>query len=265
MPPTAASRRELPLRHLRLPEPMHTTDAEISNDQQFEIVEDAAKIHALLEHVQTSRALLSIRVPTATATYNSMIMEIDAQHRWISIDELHPAEGHTLFLAQRKLTVFGEYDGVDIRFDGQLMEAGVQAKINYYKIKFPAKLKYFQKRSAYRVRLLRSSAISVILKFGPGDYAKGDLYNISAGGLGIKFMRTIPTAPNPGQQIPECEIRFPDGDKFVCALEARHMINIKNNEQALLGARFIKLNTVQQRTVDRFIASLEREARRKAT
>ena len=176
-------------------------------EQQFETIEDPAKIHALLEHVQSSRALLSIKVPTATKIYNSMIMEIDAQHRWISIDELHPADGHKLFLAQRKLTVFGVYDGVDIHFDASLLETGKQSELNFYKIRFPATLKYFQRRSSYRVRLLRSSTIPVILMFAPGDYAKGDLYNISTGGMGIKFTRTIPRAPDPGQLIPECEIR----------------------------------------------------------
>ena len=244
---------------------MSTLENDLLPGQQFEVVDDPGKIHVLLDHVQTSRALLKVKVPTGSATYNSMIMEIDAQNRWIAIDELHPAEGHTLFLAQRKLTVFGEYDGVDIRFDATLQELGKQSALNFYKIKFPHTLKYFQKRSTYRVRLLRASAIPVILTFGPGDYAKGDLYNISAGGMGIKFTRTIPRAPAPGQTIPECEIRFPDGDKFVCALEARHMMEIKSNEQALLGVRFIKLNSAQQRIIDRFIASLEREARRKAT
>lgn len=244
---------------------MTTNESGTLLSQQFEAVDDPAKIHGLLEHVQTSRALLSIKVPTSPAIYNSMIMEIDAEHRWISIDELHPVEGHKLFLAKRKLTVFGVYDGVDIRFDAQLLEAGKQSDINFYKIKFPGTLQYFQRRSSYRVRLLRSSAIPVILTFSPGDYAKGDLYNISSGGMGIKFTRTIPKSPDPGQLIPECEIRFPDGEKFVCALEARHMINIKSNEQALLGARFIRLNTAQQRTINRFIATLEREARRKAT
>ncbi len=244
---------------------MRTEPSDAPIDQQFEVVTEAAKIHALLEHVQTSRALLSINVPTTTATFNSMIMEIDAAHRWIAIDELHPAEGHKLFLAQRKLTVFGVYDGVDVRFNAQLLEVGKQSDLNFYKIKFPNELHYFQRRSAHRVRLLRANTIPVILMFGPGDYAKGELYNLSTGGMGIKFTRTIPKTPPPGQQIPECEIRFPDGEKLICALEARHMINIKNHQQALLGVRFTKLNAAQERTINRFIAMLEREARRKAT
>lgn len=231
--------------------------------RQFEIVEDPAKIHSLLEHVQTSRTLLSIKVPTAPAIYNSIIMEIDTAHRWIAIDELHPAEGHRIFMAQRKLTVFGVYDGVDIRFDGKLLEVGKLSNINFYKIGFPNTLRYYQRRSSYRVRLLRSHPIPVVLTFGPGDYAKGELYNISTGGMCIKFMRTMPNFPGPGLLIPECEVMFPDGEKFICSLEARHMIKTKNNDQALLGTRFIKLNTVQQRTINRFIASLEREARRR--
>ena len=244
---------------------MSSAEAEPLDSQQFEIVDDAAKIHSLLVHIQTSRALLSVKVPSAASTYNSMIMEIDTAHHWISIDELHPAEGHKIFLAQRKLTVFGVYDGVDIRFDAALLEAGIQANINFYKIRFPKTLKYFQRRSSYRVRLLRSHPVPVVLLLGPGDYAKGELYNISSGGLGIKFVRAIPKPPALGQLLPECEIHFADGEKFVCALEARHMINIKNNDQALLGARFMNLNGAQQRTINRFIAMLEREARRKVS
>lgn len=233
--------------------------------QQHEIIEDPVKIRGLLDRIQANRGLLSIRIPSVAGTFNSMILEIDPENRWIMLDELHPEEGHAKFVAQKKLSVFSEFDGVDIRFDSTLSEVGSQSKIYFYKIHFPESLKYFQKRSAYRVRVLRATEIPVIIMVADGEYSKGSLYNISSGGLGIKFTRSLPKAFERGQVISECEIRFPDGEKFVCALEARHMMSIRNNDHALLGARFIKLNTVQQRTINRFIASLERESRRKLT
>ena len=233
--------------------------------QQYETINDPVKIRGLIERIQASRSLISIRIPSVSGTFNSMILEIDPGSRWIMLDELHPEEGHTQFVNQRKLSVYSEFDGVDIRFDSTLLEVGMQSKIHFYKIHLPETLKYFQRRSAYRVRVLRAAEIPVIIMVADGEYAKGALYNISAGGLGVKFTRNIPKAIASGQLIPECEIRFPDGEKFVCALEARHLMSIRNNDHALLGARFLKLNTVQQRTINRFIASLERESRRKAT
>lgn len=233
--------------------------------QQYEIIDDPAKIRGLLERIQASRSMLSIRIPSISDTFNSMVLEIDPDDRWLMIDELHPEEGHAKFISQRKLSVFGEFDGVDIRFDSTLLEVGMQSNIHFYKIHLPKTLKYFQRRSAYRVRVLRATEIPVIIMVADGEYSKGALYNISSGGLGIKFTRSPPKAIDRGQLIPECEIRFPDGEKFICALEARHLMAIRNNEQALLGARFLRLNTTQQRIINRFIASLERESRRKAT
>lgn len=244
---------------------MNTQDAETPSGQPYELLDDRVKIRSLLDRIQASRALLSVRIPSVSGLFTSLILNIDHDAGWIMIDELNPEEGHRKFLDVRKLTVYSEFDGVDIRFDGTLIEAGIQDKIYYYKINFPDTLKYFQRRSAYRVHVLRATEIAVILMVTDGEYYKGTLYNISSGGLGIKFTKAAPKGIQHGQIIRECEIRFPDGEKFICALEARHLILIRNNEQSLLGARFINLNNVQQRTINRFIALLEREVRRKAT
>lgn len=244
---------------------MTAEKSELLDGQQYEVIEDPVKIRGLIERILANRSLLSVRIPSVSGTFNSMVLEIDPGSHWIMIDELHPAEGHAKFITQKKLSVYSEFDGVDIRFDSTLIEVGTQQNIHFYKIHLPNTLKYFQRRSAYRVRVLRATEIPVIIMVTAGEYSKGALYNISSGGLGIKFTRKLPRTIEHGQHIPECEIRFPDGEKFVCALEARHLMSIRDNEHALLGARFIKLNTVQQRTINRFIASLERESRRKAT
>jgi c-di-GMP-binding flagellar brake protein YcgR len=244
---------------------MSVNDADNAPSQEFEVVEDPVKIHRFLERIQSRHLLLQTRVPTVNGFFNSVILEIDPDRRWLTLDELHPGDGHQKFVAQRRLTVFGECDGVDLRFDCNLVEVGSQNNIYFYRVSFPATLKYFQKRSAYRVRVQRAAPVPVILMITDGEYAKGELYNISTGGISVKFTRAIPKNIERGQTIPECELRLPDGEKFICAIEARHVIAVDGKDHVLLGARFLRLNSAQQRTINRFIASLEREQRRKAT
>jgi c-di-GMP-binding flagellar brake protein YcgR len=218
--------------------------------QQHELVEDPVKIYGWIERIRTQHALLSVRVANTQDTFNSVILEIDPQYRWLTMDELHPDAGHRAFIAQRRITVFGEFDGVDLRFDCELIEVGTQSNIHFYRVSFPKAVKYYQRRSSYRVRVLRSTAVPVIVML--------------SGGVAVKFARGASKNITRGQLISECEIRFPDGEKLICAIEARHVVR-NNQDQTLLGARFMRLTNVQQRMVNRFIASLERELRRKGT
>jgi c-di-GMP-binding flagellar brake protein YcgR len=244
---------------------MSVNDGDNASDQEFEVVNDPVKIHRYLERMQSRHLLLQTKVPTVNGYFNSVILEIDPDRGWLTLDELHPAPGHEKLLAQRRLTVFGECDGVDLRFDCNLVEIGSQKNIYFYRVSFPASLKYFQKRSAYRVRVQRAAPVPVILMIADGEYAKGELFNISTGGMAVKLTRAIPKNLERGQIIPECELRLPDGEKFVCSLELRHVKPVEGKDLVLLGGRFLRLNPAQQRTIARFIASLEREQRRKAT
>lgn len=244
---------------------MNPTTSDLPLGQQFELISDPIKIHKLLERLQVAHALISIKLSGTGGIFNSMILQVDSNRHWLIIDELHPEEGHKKLLELRKLSVFGDFDGVDIRFDGDLIEYGTESNIFFYRLNFPEKLKYFQRRSSYRVRVLRASTIPVKFIAADGATANGDLYNISAGGIAAKFSQHLPKSMARGETVPECELAFPDGEKIVCPIEIRHVMAGKGNDQIVVGARFASLNKVQQRLLNRFIASIEREIRRKST
>lgn len=235
-----------------------------SDATQYELIDEPAKISKLLERMQNAHTLLSVRVPGSNLAYNSMILQIDAGREWITLDELHPGEGHTRLLEARKLTANGDFDGVELVFDATVIEHDKQSNIYFYRVSFPQRVKYFQRRSSYRVRVLKSSSLPVILVVDASNYLQGQLHNVSAGGVAIRFTRPLPGIIQRGQLIPECELRLPEGEKIVCSVEIRHVAREGQTSNTLVGARFSKLGTVQQRTLNRFIASIERELRRKS-
>jgi c-di-GMP-binding flagellar brake protein YcgR len=178
---------------------------------------------------------------------------------------LNPQEGHKKLVEVRRLSAFGDHEGVDIRFDASVLDFDSQANIYFYRLQFPKTVKYFQRRSSYRVRVLRTSAIPVRLVAKSGAVAKGELYNISAGGLAVKFLNRLPAGFERGEIVQDCELAFPDGGKIVCTVEIRHVMTGRNDDQPIVGLRFTTLNTTQQRLINRFIATIEREIRRKST
>ncbi len=244
---------------------MDSTDSDSPQGQPFELVNDPVKIHKLLERLQQAHALIAVRLSGIGGSFNSMVLEVDAHRNWLILDELHPQEGHKKLIEMRKLQFFGDFDGVDLRFDGDVIEHGTQSNIHFYKLKFPETIKYYQRRSTYRVRVLRTSAIPVSFVAKDSATAQGELHNISAGGLAVKFLSFVPASIARGEIVPECELAFPNGEKIVCPVEIRHVVSGRNNNQAVVGARFIGLSKIQQRMLSRFIASIEREIRRKST
>jgi c-di-GMP-binding flagellar brake protein YcgR len=218
-----------------------------------------------VERLQVSHTLVAIRLEGVPGTFSSMILEIDANRGWLSIDELTPQDGHRRLVELRKLTLLGDHEGVEIRFDADVLEFGTQANIHFYRLRFPTVLKYFQRRSSYRVKVLRTSAIPVTLVAKDSAVAKGELYNISAGGVAVKFVSQLPASIARGEIVPECELALPDKTKVVCPVEIRHVMSARGDDQSIVGVRFVSLNTTQQRMIDRFIATIEREIRRKST
>ena len=244
---------------------MNETETESAPDTQFELVEDPVKIQKLLERLQAAHTLVSVKLPAFPGMFSSMILEIHPDRGWVSIDELNPQEGHRKLMESGRLTLIAESEGVDIRFDGEVIETGSQAGIYFYRLRFPPTIKYFQRRSSYRVKVLRTSAIPVTLVAKDTAVAKGELYNISSGGMAIKFQNPLSPSFVRGDMVPECELALPEGGKLVCVLEIRHIMSSRSEGPFIVGTRFVNLNTTQQRQINRFIATVERELRRKGT
>lgn len=236
-----------------------------SAHSQYELINDAAIVRKFMHRLHDHHALLSVRVGNHRDLFNSVILDVDEDGEWIEIDELHPEEGHKLFLAEKTIHVTSEFDGIDLVFDSELLDATTKSNIYVYTVAIPKKLKYFQRRSTFRVRMLRSAAIAVFIRLPDGASIQGELYNLSSGGVGIKFPKTVPRSVSRGVLIPECELRLTRDERVVCALETRHVIPDRSGASTLLGGRFVHLTPTQQRMINRFIATVEREQRRKAT
>lgn len=226
-----------------------------------EHVTDPMQIAALLKKVKDSRTLIQVTLPGRATEYNSALLDIQPEQGYLLLDELTPAEGHQLLTAQCELTATIRLRGVDMRFTGTVQEIGGQAGIAYYRVEFPQRLYYRQRRAAYRVRLGMGLLIPFNIAREDGKPYQGRLDDISLGGLGAELKQQTPF--DPGDLLPGCAIQLPNGDKIDCEIEVRYISKDQQHKKFHLGARFVNLDRTHQHILQRFVAEAERELMRR--
>lgn len=242
--------------------PLNITD--IKHKQQYDVISDLVQIKLYLKRLLDGRALLSATVSGDEKVYNSVMISIDNEKEKILIDQLHPEDGHAKLLDKGKLTLFAGLDGIDLSFLCLLSDVDEKEGIPFYSLSFPQHIKHYQRRSSYRVQIIRSLSIPIDFKCESGETFKGEMDNISSGGMRVRLAEKIPDVVEKGMIIPQVEMDLPEEGFMVCAVEVRHVVHGERGNLHYLGLEFEGLNALDQRTINRFVTSLERELRRRS-
>ncbi len=237
------------------------TPQSVDYRSEGEHITDPIQIAALLKKVKDSRTLVQVTLPGLGREYNSALLDIHQDQGFLLLDELTPADGNQHLVAQRQLTAAIRLRGVDIRFTGTVQEVGGQAGIAFYRIDFPQRLHYRQRRSTYRVKLGMGLLIPFNIAREDGAPYEGRLDDISLGGIGAELKQTTPY--HRGDLLPTCAIQLPGGDKIDCEVEVRYISKDEPHKKFHLGARFVNLDRALQHTLQRFVADAERELMRR--
>jgi c-di-GMP-binding flagellar brake protein YcgR len=230
---------------------------------QTERITDPARIAQLLKRLKDSRALLSVTVPAVTDVYLSAVLGVDAAGGSFELDELAPPDGHPALLAAGRLNAFAQCSGVDLSFTAALRSVERDSNGNFYRLAFPAVLFYRQRREHYRVRVARGQPVPLVIGLDEQHAVEGLLHDISAGGLGGEFERYQGPALVLGQVLPDCELRLHDHPPLHLSLEVRFVSADEPLHRLRLGARFLELGRQERKLIEQFVASLDREWRRR--
>lgn len=229
-----------------------------------ERVTDERRIAHMLKGLMDSRALLTVSVPDHSDACNSVIFHIDPEQGILYLDELTPQSGHEKLLAVGRAGIHAMLHGVHTYFRASLASHGEENGIAYYRVPYPDVLFYEQKREHYRVYIGLSQRLPVDIRENFRDgVMSGRLYDLSVGGVGIRFPADVSLTE--GEVLPNCRIELPGEGRLDCSLEIRHVHHDPAHNEIHVGARFINLQGLQQRAIQRCVQAFEREAIRKQT
>lgn len=230
---------------------------------QTEKITHASQIAGLLRRILDSRVLLSVQVPGHAGIFNSLLLQVNADQKFIVLDELNPAAGHQLARQVGRLQVHCQSQGVEISFGCDIDTGSDRGGISYYRAPLPTVLQYLQRRLNYRVRMVLDKEIPVHLQLDASTEAEGQLFDLSLGGVGFNLTSDIRLER--GQTLDPCVIRLPTGDTLQVRLEIRFVQTDDRRPTQRIGARFVGLEPQQGNMLRRLVTHLEREMlRRKA-
>jgi len=212
------------------------------------------QILSLLRRLHQGRCLLAVILTDDKQIYNSALLEVNAEHDFIVLDELKPDHGHTILLAQQSIRVRAQLKGVSVAFTAALVEAGRRDGIAYYRFALPKALHYGQRRAHYRPRVGHANKTAVELDLPTGEVSTGTLQDLSLGGLRVKLDREI-TGLRLNTALP-CRLNLPDSTTFACIVEIRFLGGVPTCQ---LGGRFGPLPPHQRQLLQKFLRELERE------
>jgi len=230
---------------------------------QTEKITHPPQIAGLLRRILEQRVLLRVQVPGHPGIFNSLLLQVNSDQKFIILDELNPAAGHQHAQQTGRLQVHCQSQGVEIGFACDIETRPGASGVSYYRAPLPALLHYLQRRMAYRVRVILDREIPVHLQLDADTLVEGQLFDLSLGGVGINLARDINLER--GQILEQCVIRPPTGDSLRAQLEVRFVGADELRPTQRIGARFIDLAPQQENALRRLVTHLEREMlRRKA-
>ena len=224
------------------------------------VVRLGSQITELLHRVINSRSIITVDTDFVQESFGSALLRL-VPDEYLILDELKPSPK---LPSERSLIghAFGiqaYVDGVALEFETRVIASGIQDGVRYYKTTFPQQIVYEQKRGSFRVSTTIDQRIPVSFQLSNGTTHKGELFDISSGGISIALRQDVmDPRTSRGVLIPNCVIQLPGvKEPFRCQLELR---NIRQaGRMQLVGTSFHDITPRQERIVEKYVASLDRK------
>jgi c-di-GMP-binding flagellar brake protein YcgR len=223
-----------------------------------------AEIFVLLRRALNNRSLVAVTVEGEPQSYNSAILEVVREGRYLVLDELNPKTGHAVMATGRNVELRVLVDGIELRFHSHVAQVGNNDGLPYYKIAFPDSFHFDQKRDQRRIRVPLNQRYEVQLLFEDDREVTGELRDLSMGGLSARVHsgRLDPEADK--NALVMCRLAISKEHSIVADVEIRYVSAAQHPRVPRFGARFVGLSSTVSNRIEKLCDELESKNRRGA-
>lgn len=222
----------------------------------------AGDIFSVLRTLQSDRSSISIQFNNSGAMYSSLVLDVDLRTRSFQLDEFTPREAHRQAEAGTPFSVRASINGIRVHAKDLVISQVLKDDSGlYYKVAFPERMLYLQRRDAFRAWVpgtLRVEATCLNSKHPEG--LKGRVQNMSATGFRM-VVDGKPTPPPSMLEEFELSMNLPVSEQELSfPAEAVYVQYQQERNQTVCGFRFGNMSRADQITVNRFVTQLQRES-----
>lgn len=235
-----------------------------SGDSQNEdyLIKDGAKIRAILQEMASEKTILSVFVAADEQTVHSAaILGLELERRRFVLDELLPAVGNARLQVSRRARILARVRGMVTAFEAVLQETEKDARGMLFHFAIPQWIYQLQRREHFRVSPSQEAPLQVVLQGSPRQILKGEMVDISTGGLGMNFGSTVAAELSRGQRL-ACDFTLPDGNQIRTELEICTLTQLQTNsgnKVLRIGGRFSSLTPAMNAAIQRYVTKRDRD------
>jgi flagellar brake protein len=212
---------------------------------------------------------IPLRVSWGTSQFISRILDI-SPHALIIDFGSQEYENRAVQRAEN-ITLSAETQGAKIEFTVPKMHQGLFLDLPAFTMPVPPSLWFIQRREFFRIAAPLHPVYYCRAKLADKSEIRFRLCDLSLGGMGALMDDAPPAILKAGVMIPQLELDMGEWGKFhfdaqLISLSERKVVDSKNETISTprLSFRFLNVNPAMERTLQRIIFSLEREARERA-
>lgn len=222
---------------------------------------------SILRDLQQANAAL--RVSWSSRQFISRIL--DASQQRLVIDFGSREEDNIAARTAKNITIVAETNGAKIEFTVPAMAVEDYQNLPAFVMPTPAAVWFIQRREFFRIPAPLHPPYFGKATLPDKSTLCFRLYDLSLGGMGALLDAPAPDGLVPGMQLNEIELDMAQWGRFrfdaqLLGISERKVVDSKNETIVTprLSFRFLHMNPVLERSLQRIIFALEREARERA-
>ncbi len=233
-------------------------------DASGEQITNIQDIFRTLKSLELKRSQLTLKLPGDRNSYASLILHTDLKQRQFIIDEVNHEHGNERLISGAPFTFVAFFEGVQVIFKGRVNSKGPRNFSNAFSVDFPPYIYHKQRRNAYRAALDAQASAQIQLHSDKrGQPLQGQLIDLSSTGAGCRFSGYIKPEIKKREYFERCTLRVNGEFELQCAVVARAPVYHRILDNCSCGLEFVNLDRFQQKALDRYVLTIQRQARRK--
>jgi c-di-GMP-binding flagellar brake protein YcgR len=219
-----------------------------------EPIREPKAVEKLLGRLIDARTIIHIWHPKAQEGHLSTLVALKP-YSGLYLDS-PPESVLDLYHVNDSLQVRSQLDGTDIRFRTKLQLHSRYEGYAALLCDWPDEVHHYERRLTFRVRV-GGQKTSVQLELDDaGEQHRGRLVDLSIGGFGAMI---DPGAQLSAGEVLDCNLAI-QGQSLTAKARIQSIEPVPGNRFARLGARFVDLPPLQERTLSKLILELDRQS-----
>lgn len=221
-------------------------------------VSNSARILSAVKGLVNKRGIVhAYLLPDRKHSFRTALLEIDPKHRYVLLDALMPDEGFKRLDKGMNILVSGRSRGVYTGFSSQVLAKGMDS----FQLNFPEVVYQLQRREHFRVR--PDGTVQVALRRTNGSFAKGAMLDISTGGVGVMFNRSVVPTWVLGEELSEVRFDLPDHGVILSRGTVRTVMRSRSQSGSKverIGVEFVDIGGAEMANIQRYVLRRDRES-----